>query len=143
MKHRVCTVGRPGGWAGEGATEYLKRIGRFAGIEIVHLKEGPKAEEEMREKTGDCWRVCLDERGEAKSTEAWLRDWEKWERSGRTRIAWMIGGADGHSARFREECDAIRSLGPQTLSHDLALVVLLEQIYRLESWRTGHPYHRG
>jgi 23S rRNA (pseudouridine1915-N3)-methyltransferase len=34
------------------------------------------------------------------------------------------------------------SLGPQTLSHDLALVVLLEQIYRVESWRAGHPYHR-
>jgi 23S rRNA (pseudouridine1915-N3)-methyltransferase len=54
----------------------------------------------------------------------------------------MIGGADGFSEGFRKSCDSVRSLGPQTLSHDLARVVLVEQIYRLESWRAGHPYHR-
>jgi len=142
LKHRVCTVGRPGGWAGEAVTEYLKRIQGFAPLEMVQVKESPKKEKELKEKTLDWWSVCLDEKGESRSTEDWRKDWEKWERAGRTRIAWIIGGADGHSVPFREGCDAIRSLGPQTLSHDLALVVLLEQIYRLESWRAGHPYHR-
>ena len=44
--------------------------------------------------------------------------------------------------KFSGQCGLVLSLGPQTLSHDLALVVLLEQIYRVESWRAGHPYHR-
>lgn len=136
-------MGRAGGWAGEAVAEYMKRIQRFAGIEILSVPEGSKKEAELQEKSKECWRVCLDETGEAKSTAEWLKDWEKWERAGRTRIAWMIGGADGHSADFRKQCDVVRALGPQTLSHDLALVVLLEQIYRLESWRTGHPYHRA
>lgn len=87
--------------------------------------------------------VCLDETGTGQSTAQWVKDWEKWERAGRTRLAWIIGGADGHSPALRGACDVVRSLGPQTLSHDLALVVLLEQIYRLESWRAGHPYHRA
>lgn len=136
-------MGRAGGWAGDAVKEYQKRIQRFAGMEFLPVREGPKKEVELQEKTRDCWKVCLDETGEAKSTAHWLKDWEKWERAGKTKIAWMIGGADGHSAVFREKCDVVRSLGPQTLSHDLALVVLLEQIYRLESWRTGHPYHRA
>ena len=72
----------------------------------------------------------------------WKKEWEKLERGGRTGLAWMIGGADGFSENFRKSCDSVRSLGPQTLSHDLARVVLVEQIYRLESWRAGHPYHR-
>lgn len=143
MKHLVCSVGRPGGWAGEAAAEYEKRIRGFASLEMLQVKEGSKKEENLNQKIKDWWRVCLDETGESRSTKAWRDDWEKWERSGRTKIAWIIGGADGHSEAFRRSCDAVRSLGPQTLSHDLALVVLLEQIYRLESWRAGHPYHRA
>ncbi|MCX6936259.1 MAG: 23S rRNA (pseudouridine(1915)-N(3))-methyltransferase RlmH [Verrucomicrobia bacterium] len=142
MKHRVVTIGRPGGWAREAAEEYQKRIQGFQTLELVHCKDASKVEEEICEKGRGCWKVCLDSTGEAKSTEEWRREWEKWERSGRTKIAWMIGGADGHSDAFRKSCDAVRSLGPQTLSHDLALVVLMEQIYRVESWRAGHPYHR-
>jgi len=135
-------VGRPGGWAGEAAAEYEKRIRGFTSLEVVQVKEGSKKEEDLNRKTMDWWRVCLDEKGESRSTAAWRGDWEKWERAGKTKVAWIIGGADGHSDEFRRECDVVRSLGPQTLSHDLALVVLLEQIYRLESWRAGHPYHR-
>ena len=135
-------MGRPGGWAGEAAAEYEKRIRGFTSLEVVQVKEGSKKEEDLNRKTMDWWRVCLDEKGESRSTAAWRGDWEKWERAGKTKVAWIIGGADGHSDEFRRECDVVRSLGPQTLSHDLALVVLLEQIYRLESWRAGHPYHR-
>ena len=72
-----------------------------------------------------------------------MRKWERLERAGRTKLVWLIGGAEGHSEKVQSSCDAIRSMGPQTLSHDLAWVVLLEQIYRLESWRAGHPYHRA
>ena len=143
MKHRVCLVGRPSGWAKEAGAEFQKRIGRYAQIECVHLREEAKVEDEM---LNQCekgwWSICLDPQGKSHTTEEWRSEWEKWERAGHTRLVWMIGGADGFSEQFRTRCNSVRSMGPQTLSHDLALVVLMEQIYRLESWRAGHPYHR-
>ena len=143
MKHRVCCIGRPGGWAKEAGDEFAKRIGRFGTLDCVFVKEGAHAEREMLEQREGWWSICLDAKGEALSTEGWRKEWERLERAGRTKLVWLIGGAEGHSEKVQSSCDEIRSMGPQTLSHDLAWVVLLEQIYRLESWRAGHPYHRA
>lgn len=143
MKHRICSVGRTRGWAGEAVQEFEKRIQGYGGIELCWVEDGKRTEEKLLEKGRGWWRVCLDPQGQGGSTGEWRREWEDWEKIGRTKIAWMIGGADGHSESLRKRCDVVRSLGGLTLSHDLALVVLLEQIYRLESWRAGHPYHRA
>ena len=142
MKHRVITVGRPSGWAKMAAEEFAKRIGGFMEIELLHIKEGTKQETELLEKTEGWHRVALDERGRSAGTADWKKEFEKWERGGKAKTAWILGGADGHGGGFRKQCGDVWSLGPQTLTHDLALVVLLEQIYRVESWRAGHPYHR-
>lgn len=142
VKHRVITVGRPAGWARTAAEEFAKRIGGFAEVELLHVKDGSKQEAELLQKTEGWHRVALDERGRAASTADWKGEFEKWERGGKAKTAWILGGADGHGEGFRTLCGVVWSLGPQTLSHDLALVVLLEQIYRVESWRAGHPYHR-
>ena len=142
MKHRVITVGRSSGWARSAAEEFVKRIGGFTEIELLHVKEGTKQETELFDKTKGWHRVALDERGRSGGTAEWKKEFETWERGGKAKTAWILGGADGHGADFCKQCGDTRSLGPQTLSHDLALVVLLEQIYRVESWRAGHPYHR-
>ena len=142
MIHRIYSVGRPSGWGKEAGDEYCERISRFAKVECHFFKEGAMAEKEMLEKSQGWWSICLDPSGVGLSTEDWKKEWEKLERGGRTGLTWMIGGADGFSDNFRKSCESVRSLGPQTLSHDLARVVLLEQVYRLESWRAGHPYHR-
>jgi 23S rRNA (pseudouridine1915-N3)-methyltransferase len=142
MKHRVITVGRPAGWAKSAAEEFAKRIGGFAECELVHVKEGAKQEKELLERSEGWHRVALDEEGKAAATVEWKREFDRWEQAGKGKTAWMVGGADGQGEGLRGQCGAVWSLGPQTLSHDLALVVLLEQIYRVESWRAGHPYHR-
>ena len=142
MKHRVITVGKPSGWARAAAEEFAKRIGGFSGVELLHVKEGSKQEKELLEKSEGWHRVALDEKGKAAGTVDWKREFEGWEQTGKAKTAWLLGGADGHGESLRSRCGAVWSLGPQTLSHDLALVVLLEQIYRVESWRAGHPYHR-
>ena len=142
MKHRVITVGKPSGWARTAAEEFARRVGGFAEVDLLHVKEGSKQEKEMLEKSEGWRRVALDEKGKAATTLDWKREFERWEQTGKAKTAWLLGGADGHGESFRNQCGAVWSLGPQTLSHDLALVVLLEQIYRVESWRTGHPYHR-
>ena len=54
----------------------------------------------------------------------------------------LIGGAAGHSGVLREKVDAAWSLSKLTLPHELARLVLLESLYRAETIRAGHPYHR-
>ena len=63
MKHRVITVGRPSGWAKSAVEEFVKRIGGFSEIELVHVKEGARQEKEILEKSEGWQRVALDERG--------------------------------------------------------------------------------
>ena len=57
-------------------------------------------------------------------------------------MSFLIGAADGHTAELRKSCDMVLSLSSLTMQHELALVVLLEQRYRIASLRTGEPYHR-
>jgi 23S rRNA (pseudouridine1915-N3)-methyltransferase len=57
-------------------------------------------------------------------------------------IALLIGGADGHADELKNAADWTWSLGKLTLQHELALVVLLEQIYRAFTIKAGQPYHR-
>lgn len=142
MKHRVISVGRPSGWAKIAAEEFARRIGGFAEIELVHVKESAKQEKELLEKSEGWHRVAMDEKGKAAATAEWKKEFDHWERVGKAKTAWILGGADGHGEGLRGQCGVVKSLGPQTLSHDLALVALLEQIYRVETWRSGHPYHR-
>jgi 23S rRNA (pseudouridine1915-N3)-methyltransferase len=54
----------------------------------------------------------------------------------------LIGAADGHNASLRDACDLLLTLSPFTLQHELALLVLLEQLYRVASLKSGSPYHR-
>ena len=57
-------------------------------------------------------------------------------------VAFLIGAADGHSEELREKCDLLLTLSGFTLQHELALLVLLEQLYRLTTLKSGSPYHR-
>ena len=57
-------------------------------------------------------------------------------------VSLLIGASDGHTTELREKADAVWALSPLTLQHELALVVLLEQIYRAYSIKRGEPYHR-
>ncbi|MFQ3670030.1 MAG: 23S rRNA (pseudouridine(1915)-N(3))-methyltransferase RlmH, partial [Verrucomicrobiia bacterium] len=87
-------------------------------------------------------RVALDPGGWMGRTEEWVDRWEEWEGSGVKRVAFLVGGAEGHAQGVRVACERW-SLGPITLQHELALVVLLEQLYRVQTIRRGEPYHRA
>jgi 23S rRNA (pseudouridine1915-N3)-methyltransferase len=66
-----------------------------------------------------------------------------WENQGATKgVALLVGGADGHTEMLRRNADWTWSLTPLTLQHELALVVVLEQLYRAYSIKSGSPYHR-
>jgi 23S rRNA (pseudouridine1915-N3)-methyltransferase len=86
--------------------------------------------------------AVLDEQGKQVTSRELARKLSDWE-LGRTKaVAFLIGGADGHSDELRRTADWCWSLSPLTLQHELALVVLLEQLYRARCINAGTPYHR-
>jgi 23S rRNA (pseudouridine1915-N3)-methyltransferase len=87
--------------------------------------------------------VFLDSRGMLFSS-AQFADWLGKQRDqGQQAIVFAIGPADGWSEEARKRANLLLSLGPMTLPHELARVVLSEQIYRAFTILSGHPYHTG
>jgi 23S rRNA (pseudouridine1915-N3)-methyltransferase len=89
------------------------------------------------------WLVLLDSRGEALSSEQ-LAKWLGVRRdSGQQVIVFAIGPANGWSDQAPRQAQTVLSLGPMTLPHELARLVLTEQLYRAFTILAGHPYHIG
>ncbi len=88
-------------------------------------------------------RIGLDPRGQALSSEEFAKQLARYRDQGTEGLAFLIGGADGlDSAAGGKPAQAL-SLGPMTLPHGLARIVLAEQIYRAATILAGHPYHRA
>ena len=87
--------------------------------------------------------LALDERGKGMSSDAFARMLADYRDTGADRAAFVIGGADGHATDMRSQAGRLISLGPMTMAHGLARVVLAEQLYRAITILTGHPYHRA
>ncbi|HCN29589.1 MAG TPA: 50S rRNA methyltransferase [Verrucomicrobiales bacterium] len=145
MQWRIITVGKPAlSWAKAGFEDYLSRLRRMARVEHVAVKDGPRdlVDARMLTASDDGLRIILDERGRAlRSLElaAWTR---RQEVCGTKRACLLIGGAEGHGELLRASADECWTLSKFTLQHEVALVVLAEQIYRAYSILRGEPYHR-
>jgi 23S rRNA (pseudouridine1915-N3)-methyltransferase len=83
----------------------------------------------------------LDEKGKAAITLEWAQSLRRLEDDSIPEVAFCIGSSLGFSAEIRKKARGLFSLGPQTLSHEIARLVLAEQIYRAFSVLRGHPYH--
>lgn len=145
MRFRICTVDPPRlPFARLATDEYLKRLRAYGGAELRSVRSGTAVEEGERllKASEGCLRIVLDERGSVLSTADWKKRFDGWERGGARGVAFLIGGAEGHGEAIRAAGVERWSLSDLTLQHELALVVLLEQIYRVQSWRRGEPYHR-
>lgn len=146
MQLRIIVAGKPAlAYAKTGVDEYLKRLARFGGHEMVIIKAGNRDEVSARllEKSQGCFRVALDERGECLSTRKFADKLDSLAMRGEVKtVAFLIGAADGHNEELRDACDMVLTLSPFTLQHELALLVLLEQLYRVASLKSGSPYHR-
>jgi 23S rRNA (pseudouridine1915-N3)-methyltransferase len=98
--------------------------------------------EKQRSRTGSLL-VLLDEQGKQFSSEELARWLRRHRDEGQQRVVFAIGPADGWSDEERVRAGLLLSLGPMTLPHELARVVLSEQLYRAFTILAGHPYHRG
>jgi 23S rRNA (pseudouridine1915-N3)-methyltransferase len=87
--------------------------------------------------------IALDERGQMLSSEAFAKRIGKVRDNGAKTAAIVIGGADGLGADLLAKANAKVSFGAITLPHQLARIVLAEQLYRAAAILAGHPYHRA
>ena len=145
MKWQIWTIGKPKlTYARLGVEEYLKRVEGFANFELHHLKNSDTTREstQLLEHTVDTFRIVLDERGELVTSRLLSLHMGNWEQQSIKTVSLIIGGADGHTAELRSKADWLWSLSTLTLQHEMALVFVLEQIYRAYTIRKGLPYHR-
>lgn len=152
MRYRLIAVGRlKRGFYASGCEHYADRLRRYARLDVVEVKETRAREADAaRQADGKALAaaslghtVLLDERGRSFTTTALSDHVARLELAGVSQISLLVGGAEGHAAWLRERADEAWSLSPLTLPHELARLVLLEQLYRLETLRAGHPYHRA
>lgn len=88
-------------------------------------------------------RIVLTEGGKSLTSEAFARTLASHRDGGVKALAFLIGGPDGHGPAALQAATLQLSLGPMTLPHGLARVVLAEQLYRAATILAGHPYHRA
>jgi 23S rRNA (pseudouridine1915-N3)-methyltransferase len=134
--------------------DYQQRLTRFAPIETSELKEPSSVRDEKHlvEKEGekilaaierDDFIVLLDERGRHFSSPA-LAEWiGAKQQASVKRMAFIIGGFAGVSEAVKERAHLTWSLSQLTLPHELARVILAEQLYRAYTLLAGLPYHKS
>lgn len=140
MRFHILAVGRlreP--YFEAAAREYEKRLRPYARVERMHVADDAQL---LAAVPAGATLVALEPSGTPLSSErfaAWL---EATALEGRSTFAFAIGGADGLSQGVRERAELLLSLSAMTLPHQLALVVLVEQLYRAMRIIRGEPYHR-
>jgi 23S rRNA (pseudouridine1915-N3)-methyltransferase len=141
----ILAIGKPKlAFAEAGVAEYLRRLTPMAKVRLDSLKASTREKESaaLLERSAGMFRIVLDERGRQFASREFAGKIREWEQRSVKNIALIIGGADGHAEELRQSADLLLALGKLTLQHELALVVLLEQIYRAYSINAGAPYHR-
>lgn len=120
------------------AEEYIKRSTRFAKCEMreIHPQRfDPWAKHPTASK------ILLDPAGRSLDSAKFIALTEKHEREGKDMV-FVLGGADGLPESWRPRADLLLGLSAMTMPHELARVVLAEQIYRALTALRGHPYPR-
>ena len=135
------------------AGDYLKRLSRFARCEVVEVREsGASDERACLEEEGkrilgalasDALTVLLDVSGRTSwSSEALAAQVENWQTRSVREVAFVVGGHLGVSDEVRARADVRWSLSPLTLTHEMARVLLAEQLYRACTISRGLPYQK-
>jgi len=140
MRYRVVAVGRVRNTALRAACDdYLERLRHHARVEEREVKDEARVLEGVPEGSR---LVALSRSGEEWTSQQ-LAEWTaRWEMDGRD-VALAIGGADALPEPVLRQAERVWSLSRLTLPHELARVVLYEQLYRAYTIRRGEPYHRG
>lgn len=127
----------------EAMREFAMRQEHYATIELTQFADVEALQRFRSTREGAGRLVLLDARGRTMSSDE-LASWIGRERDGGApHLHFAIGPADGWSDEMRRQADLVLSFGPMTFPHELARVMLAEQIYRAFTILGGHPYHAG
>lgn len=146
MKLRIAWIGRTRSAPIQSLTaEYLKRLSRYAACDAQELMSEAallKLVEKSASRISPVLVLC-DARGRELTSEEIANFLAYHQSHGARELLFAVGPADGWSPTIRSAADNILSFGKITLPHELARVVLLEQLYRGFTILKGHPYHAG
>ncbi|MEP6902447.1 MAG: 23S rRNA (pseudouridine(1915)-N(3))-methyltransferase RlmH [Actinomycetota bacterium] len=125
--------------------EYFGRLSHFVRCEIVEIKDSGKETESklILEKLNQSTFVCiLDVKGRSISSHDLAAKLENWQNRGLKEVTFIIGGAEGIAFEVVERADYSLSLSFLTFTHEMARVVMLEQLYRAFTIIKGFPYQK-
>ncbi len=154
MRLRLIWVGKTkNGHVRALLTDYLQRLGRFCRCEVMELRESAGADDrvvvEKESKRiaealrSDSVTVLLDVEGRREwSSQELAAQVERWQLEGKKEIAFIIGGHLGVAPELKTKADVRWSLSRLTLTHEMARVVLVEQLYRAYTILHGLPYQK-
>jgi 23S rRNA (pseudouridine1915-N3)-methyltransferase len=144
VKLRVAWIGKTKEPAYQALTnEYLNRIARYNAVEPQEFPTETALLRWLDKSAPKPYVVLLDSRGKQLSSEEFAELIRHHQERGTSQIMFAIGPSDGFSEEAMRTAGIKLSLGKMTLAHELARVVLLEQIYRAYTILKGHPYHLG
>jgi 23S rRNA (pseudouridine1915-N3)-methyltransferase len=146
VKLRIAWIGKSKQPAIQSLTdEYLKRLSRYADAQGMAVKD-ESALLRLWERDRRPLRptlVLLDGRGKQLSSEEFARFLSNHQDRNPQPLLFAVGPANGFTEETRQEANLLLSLGKMTVAHELARVILLEQLYRAFTILKGHPYHWG
>ena len=138
--------------------EYLKRLSKYADVEVIEYNDEPipnKASEIIEEKiketecdrilnklSGSDYLVCLDLNGKTFDSISLSKELEKWFSLGGSSIHFVIGGSLGLSEKMKKRANVRWTFSPLTFPHQLARIILEEQLYRAFRISHNEPYHK-
>ena len=149
----LLAVGRLRAAYRDACDDYLRRLTRYARVEEAEVREASRAPtvEAQRDEEAERLRarlpggstvIALAREGSPWTSEELARRLEGWRVAARP-LAFVLGGSHGLSEPFLTSASIRWSLGPLTLPHELARVVVAEQLYRGFTILRGEPYHKG
>jgi 23S rRNA (pseudouridine1915-N3)-methyltransferase len=145
VKLKVVWIGKTKESAIQSLTdEYLKRLSRYVEVEGGAIKdEAAILKLGARDARSRHTLVLLDGRGKQLSSEELAKFLGDYQDRNPLPLLFAVGGADGFTDQARQAATLVLSLAKMTLAHELARVVLIEQLYRAFTILKGHPYHLG
>jgi 23S rRNA (pseudouridine1915-N3)-methyltransferase len=153
MEITVVAVGKLRPYYRQAADDYTRRLRRYAHLREEEVKEAVRAPTPAAQRSEEAARletrisegatvVALAREGMGWSSRELARQLERWLLRARP-VSLVIGGSEGLDPGFMERAAVRWSLGPLTFPHELARVILLEQLYRAFTILRGEPYHKG
>lgn len=129
----------------DGCGLYVKRLAPLLPVRMLDVKPSSQSEESstlLKQVAADATVWALDRAGTELSSEQLASLLQSVERSGSRHLALIIGGADGLGNEVMARADFVWSLSPLTFLHEMARLLVLEQLYRAVKINRGEPYHR-